>query len=66
MEFDGKNGKSREEINVGGGNALADSFDASARPIVAVDIEKYQSFLDDADLSEDQKREFIETLWSTS
>ncbi len=32
--------------------------------ILTLDIEKYQSYLDDADLTEDQKEEFLKALWS--
>lgn len=34
------------------------------RNILEVDFEKYQHFLDDSDLSDAQKREFLETIWS--
>ena len=34
------------------------------RPVITVDYEKYEHFLETTDLSEDQKREFIEALWS--
>lgn len=30
---------------------------------VIVDYERYERFLEDADLSEDQKHEFLQTLW---
>ncbi|MAZ18484.1 MAG: hypothetical protein CL535_19430 [Ahrensia sp.] len=43
---------------------LADRFDASARPIVTVDVEKYQSFLDESDLTDEQKEEFLNAIWS--
>jgi hypothetical protein len=43
---------------------LAKDFDASARPIVTVDVERYQSFLDNSGWSEERKQEFIEALWS--
>lgn len=36
----------------------------AARPILRVDVEKYQSFLDDTDLSDAQKEQLIEALWS--
>ena len=36
----------------------------SAKPIVTLDYALYQHYLDDADMSEDQKREFLETLWT--
>lgn len=55
MSDDKKNGENRH---------LADSFDASARPIVTVDVERYQSYLDDPNLSVEQKEEFLQALWS--
>ena len=36
---------------------------APERPVITVDYEKYEHFLEDADLSEDQKREFLQALW---
>jgi len=36
----------------------------SALPALTIDYEKYAHLLDDPDLSEDQKREFIETIWN--
>ena len=33
------------------------------RPPIAVDINRYQAMLDGSDLSEAQKRDFIETVW---
>lgn len=35
-----------------------------ALPSLEVDWELYGHFLDSSDLSDDQKREFVETLWS--
>ena len=43
---------------------LAGRFDASARPIGTVDVEKYQSFLDESDLTDSQKEEFLDAIWS--
>lgn len=40
------------------------SESSAARPILRVDVEKYQAFLDDTDLSETQKEQLIEALWS--
>lgn len=31
---------------------------------LTLDLEKYQPYLDDPDLSDDQKRAFLEALWS--
>ncbi len=34
------------------------------RPALTLDVALYENYLTDSDLSEDQKREFLETLWS--
>ena len=36
----------------------------AARPALRVDVEAYQAYLEDTDLSDAQKREVIEALWS--
>ena len=36
----------------------------SKRKALTLDVNYYQSFLDDTDIPEDKKRELIETLWS--
>jgi len=36
----------------------------SERPVVTVDYERYAHFLENADLTEDQKREFLQTIWN--
>jgi len=33
-------------------------------PVITVDYERYAHFLENADLTEDQKREFLQTLWN--
>jgi hypothetical protein len=43
---------------------LSDKFRASARPTLTVDVEKYQAWLDETDLSQEQKEEFLQALWS--
>lgn len=48
----------------GGESSLAVTFDASARRILAVDVKKYEALLDDPNLSEQQKEEFLRALWS--
>jgi hypothetical protein len=46
------------------GANLADDFSRSARRILAVDIERYQAFLDGSDMTGAQKEEFLGALWS--
>ena len=43
---------------------LQERFGASARPIVRVDVEKYQALLDGVDMTDAQKEEFLQALWS--
>ena len=33
-------------------------------PVITVDYERYAHFLENADLTEDQKREFLQALWN--
>lgn len=37
---------------------------ARAARTLTLDVEKYQTYLDDADLTGDQKEEFLKALWS--
>lgn len=48
----------------GGESSLTVTFDASARRVLAVDVRKYEALLDDPNLSEKQKEEFLRALWS--
>ena len=41
-----------------------DKEDEAARPVITFDYERYAHFLDTADLTEDQKREFLQSLWN--
>ena len=34
------------------------------RPVLTIDYEKYAHFLEDSDLTEEQKQEFLQTLWN--
>ncbi|MFP7673501.1 hypothetical protein ACG74X_09100 [Marivita sp. S0852] len=43
---------------------LSFAFSEHARPILTVDVERYQSYLDDTDMTDEQKQAFIEALWS--
>jgi len=36
----------------------------ASKPFITVDYKKYAPLLDDPDLSEDQKREFLQALWN--
>lgn len=53
------NGKGSDAVH-----NMADAFAVSANPVVAIDVEKYQSWLDDSDLSDQEKQEFLQALWN--
>lgn len=36
----------------------------NTKPTLTVDVEYYQRYLDDSDLTDAQKQELLETLWS--
>jgi len=44
-------------------DGLGASFDASAKPIITVDTEKYAAFLDETDMSDAEKEKFLQALW---
>lgn len=44
---------------------LSVEFDASAKPILKVDVERYQSYLDDSDWTDAQKEKFLQDFWET-
>ena len=46
------------------GVGVALSPQLSERPVLTVDVEAYQAFLDTSDLSDEQKEEFLLALWS--
>ena len=46
--------------NTGG---LSERFDASSKPSVSVDVEKYQAYLDSSEMSDSEKEEFLQALW---
>lgn len=64
MLYDGKNGREDAIKRTAGEQSLAESFDASVRPVITVDVRKYQSLLDDSGMTDEQKEEFLQALWS--
>ena len=67
---EGKTGSPREgdamkdELMTTGLGDLREWFDASAKPVVRIDVERYQEYLDGSGMTDDQKQEFLEALWS--
>ena len=37
---------------------------SSDRPVITVDYDRYAHFLDHSDMSEEQKREYLQTIWN--
>lgn len=64
MSNDRKNSGKSGENSSAASDGLAGSFGASARPVLTVDVKKYQALLDDPGLDEQQKEEFLRALWS--
>jgi len=46
------------------GETTSESSAPTSRPVLTLDVALYEHMLADSDLTEDQKREFLETLWS--
>jgi hypothetical protein len=49
--------------NSTGLKGLSVQFDASSKPSIAVDVERYQAYLDGSDMTQAEKEEFLQTLW---
>ena len=47
----------KDELHWADRSDLHERFDASARPIISVDVEKYQAYLDSAAMTDAQKEE---------
>lgn len=62
-----KEDSAMEDDKKTGSGALSEqasiAFAATSRPSVEIDTAKYQKYLDDPSLSEDQKEEIIKALW---
>lgn len=39
------------------------TFEAAARRIIKVDVERYQSYLDDTSMTDQQKKDFLQAMW---
>ena len=42
---------------------LKPAFDASTKRMLKVDVERYQSYLEDTDMTPAQKEEFLQAMW---
>ncbi|MEQ9259694.1 MAG: hypothetical protein RIG84_11390 [Roseovarius sp.] len=45
-------------------STILEAFSASARPMLSIDVAKYQEYLDGSDLTPEQKEEFLRAMWS--
>lgn len=64
MPISGKEEEMKDEISTTGRSEMRGNFGAAARPIVTVDVEKYQHYLDGSNMTDRQKAEFLQALWS--
>lgn len=46
-----------------GMEGLSVQFDTASKPIILVDVEKYQAFLDGWDMTPAEKDEFLQRMW---
>ncbi|MFA5581623.1 MAG: hypothetical protein WDA25_06685 [Paracoccaceae bacterium] len=55
----------KDDFTVAGRNKSGHkSYLVAAKPMLTVDVERYQAYLDDPGLSNEQKQEFLHALWS--
>jgi hypothetical protein len=64
MPISGKEEEMKDELGTTSRSEISGNFGAAARPIVTVDVEKYQSYLDGSNMTDRQKEEFLQALWS--
>ena len=54
----------KDDIRNGNGTSLSENFASSAQRIVEIDVAKYQEYLDDSDMTPEQKENFLRGLLS--
>jgi len=57
-------GEPEEPVKQDAGQDTSRDAGQNHRPALTIDYALYESYLEDSDMSDAQKREFIETLWS--
>ena len=50
--------------NTAGLEGLNAQFDASSKPSITVDVERYQAYLDGSNMTQAEKEEFLQALWT--
>lgn len=53
-----------KETRVSASGRTENNESGISKPVITVDYERYAHFLKDSDLTEDQKREFLQALWN--
>lgn len=53
-----------EMKNTTGLEGLSAQFDASSKPSITVDVERYQAYLDGSDMTQAEKEDFLQALWT--
>lgn len=64
MQISGKEEEMKDETSTTSRSEMRGNFGAASRPIVTVDVEKYQHYLDGSNMTDRQKEEFLQALWS--
>ncbi|MFC7702876.1 hypothetical protein ACFQXB_01555 [Plastorhodobacter daqingensis] len=54
----------KDDLRTSGRGGVFDNTATPSRPTVSVNVERYQAFLDGSDMTEAQKEEFLQALWS--
>lgn len=54
----------RDNFNESGRGDVLESGATHPKPTLTVDVEKYQSYLDGSGMSDAEKEEFLQALWS--
>ena len=59
----GRGGQAKEDDEMMDGLQVLEARERGGRPAIALDVAKYEHLLEDTELSEAQKQEFLEALW---
>lgn len=54
----------KDDFNKSERGDVLDNVTVTPKPTLTVDVERYQAFLDGSDMTEAQKEEFLQALWS--
>ncbi|WP_071675398.1 hypothetical protein [Nioella nitratireducens] len=54
----------KDDIRNGNGTSLSENFASSAQRTLTIDVAAYQEFLDNPDMSPEQREDFLLAIWS--